>query len=117
MNEARRINADQFSLDSMSGAKRSYLVTMGENPSCTCPHFSRRLSGTPAARCKHIRVVAAQLGWIEAAEKASRIADAELPALLAKYGEDPLLGGVLRCERERRRQAERENEARLELFR
>lgn len=106
---ARIVNQAEglFAVDSATG-EGSYRVNLKQG-SCTCPHFAKRLSGLPigdpARVCKHQVAAAAQQPFLIAAAKAKMLSDALLVELLAKHAANPLVSGVLRCERHRRRQA------------
>jgi hypothetical protein len=91
-------------MDSFRGEATTYIIDL-EACSCTCPHWEGRLRDLPGlAECKHIAEVRRQAAWVEAEEKARGLSDADLTRLLTKHREDPLISGVLRVEREKRRE-------------
>ena len=46
------------------GAKYPYLVRMGSQCACTCPHWRERIT-TPGNPCKHVEIVLEQGAWNE----------------------------------------------------
>jgi hypothetical protein len=100
------IEDGKFFVPSFRGKDKAYVVTLGAHPSCTCPAFSRpRIGQLWHTPCKHIEAARTQEAFVVAQAKAKRLSDAEIDRLLTKYASDPLISGVLRVEREERRQA------------
>jgi len=103
------IEDGKFFVPSFRGKDKEYVVTLGANPSCTCPAFSRpRIGQLWHTPCKHIEAARAQEAFVIAQAKAKGLTDTEIGRLLVKYANDPVISGVLRVEREARRRAARE---------
>src|SRR3989442_15477996 len=103
---ARPLGDNRFAMDSFRGESKSYTVTLGSAPTCTCPHFAKRLAGT-GQTCKHIDDTRRQARFLKLLETAKGLTDADLARLLARYTElgNAEVTGALRCERHRRQQA------------
>ena len=108
---ARKIGDQLYAVDSFSG-EGGYTINMaGVKATCTCPHYTKRLTGTDRV-CKHIDLVKEQAPRIEALEKARGCTDSQIAALLPKYANSPVEGGALRVVRAERKAAT-ENEVKL----
>lgn len=98
----RPLGENQWAIDSFRGAG-SYIVTLGEQPSCSCPQWVNRCQGTDQ-QCKHQVTV---IDFLQAekqqraerfahlAELAGTVEDGELDRLIAKYRAVAAKGEVL----------------------
>jgi predicted nucleic acid-binding Zn finger protein len=100
----RQISPTTFQIDSFRGEAKSYTISLGSRPNCTCPHFTERLAELPGAFCKHITAIEAHqvaakaeraAKYHELTLKAGSLTDDELARLIEKYRATP--GPVLLC--------------------
>lgn len=103
----------QFEVSSWREADVAYYVDVCKG-TCTCRHFTKRLVGT-GTECKHLTQARAER-WAGLAETAQRLSDAALTESLAKYGNDPAVGGCLRVERCLRKQRAEQEQALKAVF-
>lgn len=107
-----------FAVDSFRG-EGTYMVSL-KHRTCDCPHYKGRLShlpqNDPGRACKHQQAAAAQRPFLLAAVKAKRLSDQQLTDALARHGTNPVVGGALRVERQRRRAAAAQDQALLAVF-
>jgi hypothetical protein len=103
----RQIGPNLYAIDSFRGESKSYTVSLGGQPTCSCPHFRERLAGTPGAECKHITDTRRQARFLKLLDTARALCDSDLARLLVRYTElgDPEMAGALRVAREERRMA------------
>lgn len=104
-----------FAVDRFSGAGRSYRVDL-QAKSCTCPHYTRRLAGTPGAECKHLQQVRKEQAWLIARSKAQRVPDAQMDALMERYANDMTIWSALWSEQQARAAAAVRDAELRELF-
>jgi hypothetical protein len=107
----RKTGPDTYAVDSFRGEDASYTVTLGSRPSCSCPHFVKRLAETPGEECKHITDTRRQQRFLEAALGATKLSDEQLLFWLRHHTEkgNAIVAGALRCERARRQAAARKD--------
>jgi uncharacterized Zn finger protein len=92
----RQSSPTTFRIDSFRGAG-AYIITMGEQPSCTCPHWLKRIAGTDG-QCKH-QVAVIDFLQSQKAERAAKYHELTLKAgslddetllkLIEKYRSQP----------------------------
>ncbi len=106
---ARLVNEHEqlYAVDSFREEGKSYLVNLKRDPTCTCPHFSKR---GPLV-CKHIQACMEQRDWLKAAKLARSLSDEQLEKWLRHHQEEGnlLVAGAIRVERARRKQAAAED--------
>src|SRR5712671_2802437 len=94
----RMIDENVFACDSFRGEAKSYRVNL-ETKVCDCPHYAGRLAGTQNV-CKHYEAAKQQATFLKALSRAKELTDEALARYLAKYGDNPIVGGALRVEKQ-----------------